>query len=411
MQTNLAEFIKHTAQGKEANDILRKCVHCGLCTATCPTYQLLGDELDGPRGRIYLIKQALEGNPVSERTRTHLDRCLTCRACETACPSGVRYGRLVEIGREVVEQRVARPWHQRALRFVLRSVLAYGERFRPFIMAGRAVRSILPAKLKKAIPNPAPARAVPEERHARRVLMLDGCVQPVLAPNFNAAAARVLDKLGVSVKRGATTGCCGAVSLHLSAREDAEAFMRRNIDTWWPDVQAGAEAIVMTSSACATMVKDYAHVLSHDPAYAEKAKRVSSLAKDISEVVFGAERTRLKRTQDAPGRVAFHAPCTLQHAQQIRDTVEPVLEDLGFVLTRVPDAHLCCGSAGTYSILQRTLSGRLLANKIRALESDTPQCIATANIGCYTELQTKASVPVKHWIELIDEQTQSNHGA
>jgi glycolate oxidase iron-sulfur subunit len=405
MQTKLAEFIKDTAQGKEADDILRKCVHCGFCTATCPTYQLLGDELDGPRGRIYLIKQALEGNPVSARTQTHLDRCLTCRACETTCPSGVRYGRLVEIGREVVDQRVGRAWYQRALRALLRSLLAYGGRFAPFVAAGRVARYVLPARLRQSIPNPAPAGRWPEERHARRMVMLDGCVQPVLAPNFNAAAARVLDKLGISVGRDRRTGCCGAVSLHLSAREEALVFMRRNIDAWWPDIEAGAEAIVMTSSACAAMVKDYANLLAEDAAYADKARRVSSLAKDVSEVIFASDRARLERVQGVSGRVAFHAPCTLQHAQQIRDTVEPILSDLGFELTHVPQSHLCCGSAGTYSILQRRLSGQLLTNKVAALQSDEPHYIATANIGCYTHLQSKAQVPLKHWVELVDERS------
>ena len=294
-------------------------------------------------------------------------------------------------------------WYEHVVRSGLRWLLAHGRRFAPFVMVGRVVRPLLPVKLKKSVPNPAPAGRWPEERHTRRVLMLDGCVQPVLAPNFNAAAARVLDKLGLSVRRGRETGCCGAVSLHLSAPDEARGFMRRNIDTWWPEVEGGAEAIVMTSSACAAMVKDYANLLEDDSAYADKARRVSSLAKDISEVVLASDRARLESVEDARPRVAFHAPCTLQHAQQIRNTVEPILTDCGYELTHVPDGHLCCGSAGTYSILQRTLSSRLLTNKVAALQSDAPQLIATANIGCYTHLQTKADVPVRHWIELIDE--------
>jgi glycolate oxidase iron-sulfur subunit len=400
MQTNLADFIKQTAHGQEAEAILRKCVHCGFCTATCPTYQLLGDELDGPRGRIYLVKQVLEGATPTARTQLHLDRCLTCRACETTCPSGVRYGRLADIGREVVEQQVRRPLVQRAARRGLRVVLPHESRFTPLLRLGQLTRGLLPGALKRKVPARRTAPAWPAPRHARRMLVLQGCAQPGIAPEINAHAARVLDRLGISLVAVPGAGCCGAVSHHLAAPEEALGFVRRNVDAWWPAVEAGAEAIVVTASGCGTMVREYGELLAGDPVYAERAQRISALSRDLAEVLAAEDRAALGAV--TPRRVAFHSPCSLQHGLKIRGLVESILAEAGHELTTVPDAHLCCGSAGTYSILQQGLSQRLLANKVTALESGDPQLIATANIGCLAHIETGASCPVVHWVSLLD---------
>ena len=403
MQTNLADFIKNTAEGREADAILRKCVHCGFCAATCPTYQLLGDELDGPRGRIYLIKGSLEGQAVTEKTRRHLDRCLSCRACETTCPSGVRYGRLLEIGRALVEKRAPRPVHERALRKVLRWLLPHPRRFAPCLRFGQRLRPLLPAALRRRVPERTSAGPWPAPRHARRLLCLSGCVQSSIAPGINAAAARVLDRLGVSLIPSTASGCCGAVSHHLSARTEALGFMRRNIDAWWPRLEQGAEAVITGASACTAMVKEYGELLAGDPAYAHKAVRVSELTRDLSEVIAGEDLSVLGADTVVSRRVAFHSPCTLQHAQGILGTVESILDARGHRLTQVQDSHLCCGSAGTYSILQRSLSKRLRENKVVALTAGKPDLIATANIGCLLELRAASDVPVVHWIELLDQ--------
>jgi glycolate oxidase iron-sulfur subunit len=400
MQTHLADFIKDTPEGQEADEILRNCVHCGFCTATCPTYRLLGDELDGPRGRIYLIKMLLEGQEVSRRTQLHLDRCLTCRACETGCPSGVRYGRLVDIGRGLVEEKVPRPWRQRALRRALRLLLPYPARFAPLLGLARLIRPVLPKAFQAKIPPRVRAQPWPARRHARTMLVLDGCVQPALAPAINAAAARVLDRLGISLIRAEGGGCCGALSYHLGAHGEGLDFMRRNIDAWWPHLERGAEAIVMTASGCGAMVRDYGQALQHDPAYAEKAERVSALTRDLGEILAAEDLAPLR--PKAPGRIAFQSPCTLQHGQKLNGVVEAVLTRLGFELAPVENPHLCCGSAGTYSILQPELSERLLDDKLAALEAGAPAVIATANIGCLTHLQSKANRPVRHWVELLD---------
>jgi glycolate oxidase iron-sulfur subunit len=418
MKTNLAEFIRNTPEGREADSILRACVHCGFCTATCPTYQLLGDELDGPRGRIYLIKEVLEGNACTATTQLHLDRCLTCRACETTCPSGVQYGRLVDIGRNLVEKRVGRPFIQSVKRAALRAVIPRPALFNRLFRTGRFLRPLLPGALKRKVPKAVSRNtAWPEARHARRMLVLDGCVQPSLAPGINPAAARVLDRLGISLVNAAAAGCCGAVTFHLNRQEAALDYMRDNIDAWWPHIEAGAEAVVMTASGCATMVREYGHLLARDPAYAQKAERISALTRDISEVIF-EEREELEKVLGlplAPGpaplapasaakpRVAFHSPCSLQHGLQIRGKTEALLVAAGFELTSVPDAHLCCGSAGTYSILQPALSQKLLKNKVEALESGNPALLATANIGCLAHIQSGTALPVRHWIELLDQ--------
>ena len=407
MQTRLAEFIKDTPQGREADSILRKCVHCGFCSATCPTYQLLGDELDGPRGRIYLIKQVLEGAQATAKTQLHLDRCLTCRACETTCPSGVQYGRLLDIGRAVVDEQVGRGPAESLIRKTLRAVIPHASRFAPLLKLGQLARPLLFGTLKRKVPPPAPASAWPAGSHQRKMLVLDGCAQPSLSPNTNAAAARVLDKLGITLMRAAPAGCCGAVSFHLNEQDEGLGYMRRNIDAWWPHIEQGTEAIVMTASGCGAMVAEYGHLLANDPAYAEKAARVSALMKDISEVIT-AEKEILKALPPfasplSPHRkVAFHPPCSLQHGLKMKGQVETLLTNLGFHLTAVPDAHLCCGSAGTYSILQPDLSQQLLKNKINALTAGAPAVIVTANIGCQAHLQSATGLPVMHWIEALD---------
>jgi glycolate oxidase iron-sulfur subunit len=414
MQTNLADFIKDTPEGKEADSILRKCVHCGFCLATCPTYNLLGDELDSPRGRIYLMKQVLEGAPVTEKTQHHLDRCLTCRSCESTCPSGVQYGRLVDIGREVVEQRVSRSTGEKLKRALLRKALPQTGLFALGLKMGRAVRPLLPSALAKKVVAARPAGAWPAPRHARTMLVLDGCVQPAMAPGINAATARVLDAVGISLVRAPRAGCCGAIPQHLNAPHEAHDFMRRNIDAWWPAIEAGAEAIVVTASGCGTMVAEYGYHLQHDAAYAEKAARVSTLFRDVSQVI-AAERDAIAAklaasntgTKKSAAKVAFHSPCSLQHGLRIRGVVESLLRDAGYELTSVPDGHLCCGSAGTYSLLQPELSQQLLANKVKALESGKPQMVATANIGCLAHIESglngSSQTPIRHWIELIDE--------
>ncbi len=402
MQTNISKQYLSTWQGQEANDILRACVHCGFCTATCPTYQLLGDELDGPRGRIYLIKQMLEDNAVSRKTQQHLDRCLTCRACETTCPSGVRYGRLVGIGRELVEKKVSRGKIESLKRWSLRKVVPYPKRFVTLVKTGNLFKNFLPRNLRNKVPTLQNDTARPNKTHARKMLILEGCVQRVSTPNTNAAAARVLDKLGIELISAERAGCCGAVSHHLSAAEEALDFMRSNIAAWWPHIEAGAEAIVITASGCGMMVKEYGELLKHDPAYAKQAARVSELAKDISEVLRDEDLSGFDG-KSSYNKIAFHSPCTLQHGQQLNGVVESILQNAGFTLTNVPDSHLCCGSAGTYSILQPQLSQQLLDNKLTALQHGEPDVIATANIGCQMQLASKAGIPVKHWVELLDE--------
>jgi glycolate oxidase iron-sulfur subunit len=405
MQTNLADWIKDTPEGLEADAILRKCVHCGFCTATCPTYQVLGDDLDSPRGRIYLIKRALEGAPVTAKTRLHLDRCLTCRACETTCPSGVRYGRLVDIGRAVVEERTSRTPLDRLKRAALSFVLPRTRLFGALFAAGRLLRPLLPGVLKKKIPVQRRLRgAWPGARHPRKMLVLAGCVQPVLAPDINAAAARVLDRMGISLIEAARAGCCGALRFHLNKQKGGRDDMRSLIDAWWPMIESGEiEAIVTTASGCGVTVKEYGDLLAHDPKYRDKAARVASLTKDLSEVIpLGAVAARGTR-----GRVAFQAPCTLQHGQQIRGVAEALLDNAGYQLVPVNDGHLCCGSAGAYSLLQPALSAELRSRKLARLHEGDPQFIATANIGCLSHLEGATETPVRHWIELLDEALES----
>jgi glycolate oxidase iron-sulfur subunit len=403
MQTNLADFIRNTREGEEADAILRACVHCGFCTATCPTYQLLGDELDGPRGRIYLIKQVLEGAPVTRKTQLHLDRCLTCRNCETTCPSGVKYSRLVDIGRKVVEQRVARPLGERIKRKVLKEGVTRKAVFGAALRAGQVFRPLLSPALQDKIPRRQPSGNWPAREHARKMLLLDGCAQPAMAPNINAATARVLDALGVQLVVAARAGCCGALRHHMNDHEAALDDMRRNIDAWWPYVQQGAEAIVMTASGCGATVKEYGHLLAHDAAYADKAQRIAALTRDLSEIMPEFEDALRHRASAATaGRVAYHPPCTLQHGQQIRGKVEGVLRAAGVDVVLCADSHLCCGSAGSYSLLQPELSLQLRDRKLASLADTGAQTIVSANVGCTTHLQSGTDTPVLHWIELID---------
>ncbi|WP_166267699.1 glycolate oxidase subunit GlcF [Marinobacter caseinilyticus] len=401
MKTNLVAEFKNSPDGIEAEEILRACVHCGFCTATCPTYQELNDERDGPRGRIYLIKEMLEGAEVTDKTRDHLDRCLTCRACETTCPSGVQYGRLVDIGRGVIDDKLERPRKQRLMRLALRKVLPYSNRFGPLLALGQLFKPVLPPALKAKVPPRRKASPWPTASHPRAMMALAGCAQSSAAPTTNASTARVLDKLGITLVEAPEAGCCGAVSYHLSAHEEGLNFMRRNIDAWWPAIEAGAEAIVMTASGCGAMVQDYGHLLRNDPVYANKAKRVSELMKDIGEVLLAEDLSKLE-LQKSTDKIAFHCPCTLQHAMQKSGLVEQVLTKAGFDLAKTKDKHLCCGSAGTYSIMQPEMSQKLLKNKLEALTLDQPDRIVTANIGCQLHLETKAQVPVQHWVELLD---------
>jgi glycolate oxidase iron-sulfur subunit len=407
MQTNLSPEFKNSADGLQAEAILRKCVHCGFCTATCPTYQLLGDELDGPRGRIYLIKQVLEGETPTRKTQLHLDRCLSCRNCETTCPSGVQYGHLIDIGRKLVDQRVERSMAEKAVRWALKEGLP-SPLFGPAMALGQAVRGLLPAALKNKVPAKQDAGLMPSRSHARKVLMLEGCVQPAMSPNINSATARVLDAAGVQVVVAPKAGCCGAVKFHLNDQDGAKEEMRRNIDAWWPHVESGVESIVMNASGCGSMVKDYGHALADDAQYAAKAERISALTRDLSELLPDlVEHLKDKVTAKA-GQIAFHPPCTLQHGQQLRGGVEQHLGALGFnVKTASCEAHLCCGSAGTYSVLQPKIAYELRDRKLGNLSQMKPEVIVSANIGCITHLQSGTATPVRHWVEVLDEALQT----
>lgn len=408
MQTNLPADFLATAQGQEAEAILRQCVHCGLCNATCPTYQLLGDELDGPRGRIYLIKQILEGQAPTQKTQTHLDRCLTCRACETTCPSGVQYGNLLEIGREIVERKVGRSWTQNMLRRALRHGLSNPQFFKSALQWGRKLAPILPPKIQEKIPKMPSVTTWPGNTHVRKMLILEGCVQPSLAPNINAATARVLDRLQVQVIVAPKAACCGMLPLHLDDQEAAKEAARRNIDAWWPllkpQTEQGAETILSNASACGVMLKDYAHLLKHDANYAEKAQHISAIARDVSELLTEfTPQIQAHIGGEIKQRISWHSPCTLQHGQQLSGKLESFLRELGVDLAHCADSHLCCGSAGTYSLLQTKIATQLRDQKITALEANQPALILSANIACQQHLQTGTATPIMHWIELIDQ--------
>ncbi|MDP2032450.1 MAG: glycolate oxidase subunit GlcF [Polaromonas sp.] len=403
MQTHLAPEFRDSADGLAAEAILRKCVHCGFCTATCPTYQLLGDELDGPRGRIYLIKQVLEGEAPTRKTQMHLDRCLTCRNCETTCPSGVQYGHLVDIGRKLVDERVPRPAGEKALRWALKEGLP-SPLFAPAMKIGQAVRGLLPAGLQAKVPAPQAAGIWPQREHPRKMLMLAGCVQPAMMPNINAATARVLDAAGIQTLVAPKAGCCGAVKFHLNDQDGGRAEMRRNIDAWWPHVEAGVEAIVMNASGCGVTVREYGHHLKDDAAYAAKAARISALTRDLSELMPELVGELQGKVQATAGKVVFHPPCTLQHGQQLRGGVETLMGALGFDIKLAgSESHLCCGSAGTYSVLNPEIATQLRDRKLGHLQASAPGVIVSANIGCITHLQSGTATPVRHWVELLDE--------
>ncbi len=404
MQTQLLDAVRQTSAGKIAEAILRKCVHCGFCNATCPTYQLAGDENEGPRGRIYLIKQLLEGQTAGKNTLQHLDQCLLCRSCETTCPSGVEYAKLLDIGRHIAEQQIGRDNKDKALRKRLRKYLPNPSLFGLGMKLGRTFKPLLPDSLANKITAARPAGNWPAARHPRKVLILDGCVQPSISPDINAATARVLDRLGISLIKVTGVGCCGAVSQHLGAADEALVHIKRNIDAWWAYLtsNSGVEAIVSTATGCGAMIKDYKHYLRDEPDYYIKAERIAYLSKDIAEII---SQERYQQLAPAKGaRIAWHPPCSMQHGLKLRGVVENILLDCGFVLVPVHDEHLCCGSAGTYSLLQPTISQQLRQNKLENLLKDTPEYIVTANIGCQTHLQETSPVPVKHWIHILDQQ-------
>ncbi|MCF8155298.1 MAG: glycolate oxidase subunit GlcF [Rhodoferax sp.] len=409
MQTQLAPEYQNTPDGMAAEAILRKCVHCGFCTATCPTYQLLGDELDGPRGRIYLMKQVLEGQAPTRKTQLHLDRCTTCRNCESTCPSGVDYGHLLDIGRKLVDAKVPRPLLEKTVRWALKEGIP-SALFGPAMAMGQMVRPLLPASLKGKVPPRQEAGTWPTRTHARKVLMLAGCAQPAMGPNINSSTARVLDAVGIQTVVAAKAGCCGAVKFHLNDQDGGKAEMRANIDAWWAHVQSGVEAIVMNASGCGVTVKEYGHILHDEPAYADKARRISELTKDLSELLplivdaLQATGTALvdRITRTAP-KLAFHPPCSLQHGQKLKGGVEQHLGALGFnIRTVTNESHLCCGSAGTFSVLHPKLAYQLRDRKLEALDELHSEVIVSANIGCITHLQSGTETPVKHWVEVLD---------
>jgi glycolate oxidase iron-sulfur subunit len=403
MHVELHPLFIDTAEGKTARDLTSACVHCGFCLATCPTYLDSRDERDSPRGRIYLIKQLLETGEASVQTHTHLDRCLTCLNCETTCPSGMRYGRLVDIGRGLMERQVPRSAYSKGLRWLLRAVLSRPRLFAAALAVGQAVRPILPKILRDKVPLRQTRKPLltGTGQHPRQMLILEGCAQSAATPNTNDAARRVLDRLGITLITAPGAGCCGAVNYHLGAHDDGLDNMRRNIDAWWPYIESDAEAIVNSASGCGSMLVEYAELLAHDPAYAHKAKRISQLTRDIGEVLLEEDLGELA-INNAIGKIAVHTPCTLQHALGLPDLVPDLLGRAGFELAQTTDKHLCCGSAGTYSILQASTSQRLRDNKLRALTGDAPTLIATANVGCQLHMQGAAGIPVVHWIELLD---------
>ena len=413
MQTTLAESHRHQTYTNDAEDILRRCVHCGFCNATCPTFQLIGDELDGPRGRIYLMKQILEGASPTASTRKHLDRCLTCQSCETTCPSGVKYSRLLEIGRQLHDESLTRPLKEKWTRILLRKIILRPRLFKLLLSTAHASSFLLPRSLKKTIPPLGKASAAGSKTelstsnltgHAdkqRALIMLRGCAQQVCAPDINQSATELFNQLGFSVIESSTDHCCGALSHHNDATEEARTLARKNIDNWWPLLEQGAESIVVTASGCATMVREYGDLLMDDDNYVSKAKRISSLCRDPVEIL-EAFSGQLKTREGIAGRICYQAPCSQQHGLSIRGRVEQLLQSAGYQLTRQNIGHLCCGSAGSYSTLQPEISTQLKQNKLDDLTRDEPALIATANIGCLLHLQSGTDVPVKHWLQIID---------
>ena len=405
----------------ESEKILRKCVHCGFCTATCPTYVTLGNELDSPRGRIYLIKDMLEnGRPADDEIVTHVDRCLSCLACMTTCPSGVHYMHLVDHARVHIEKTYRRPFADRMLRNLLAAVLPYPDRFRvalaaasfarPFAGLFRAVKPLRPlASMLELAPAAVPVRSGagnPGVRRAAgaargRVAILTGCAQPVLAPSINERAIALLNRLGVEVVVPEGEGCCGSLVHHMGRETEALAAARRNVDAWTREVaDGGLDAIIVTASGCGTTIKDYGFMLRDDPAYAEKAATVSALAVDVTEYL---ARLDLPEPALKPGlTVAYHSACSMQHGQRVTREPKALLEAAGFLVRDPPEGHLCCGSAGTYNIMQPEIAGRLLKRKVANIESTGPDLIATGNIGCITQIARGTKIPILHTVELVD---------
>lgn len=400
MQTSLHSSLKDTPAGKQADAILRNCVHCGFCNATCPTYQLLGDELDGPRGRIYLIKQLMETAKSSKQTQQHLDRCLVCRNCETTCPSGVDYHRLLEIGRSLNEKHARRDILSIIVRKILRLVIPHRKRVQWLVKMAMLIRPVLPSSVKRMLPANNAIETSIVRKHERSIILAGGCVQDAFAADINEDCRQVLDQLSITAIHVEADTCCGALSQHLSVTHEARIFIKRNIDAWWPHIENGAEAIVNTASACGLMIKDYGRLLEDDAGYASKAARVSELCKDISEIIANEDLSRLHQPENS--QVAFHSPCTLQHGHKITGVVEKILLKSGFTLANVNDSHLCCGSAGTYSILQPRLSKQLLHNTLVNLTADKPDVIVTANIGCLLQMRSTTDTPVLHWLQLLN---------
>jgi glycolate oxidase iron-sulfur subunit len=398
MQTQLPTNVLATASGRRADEILRACVHCGFCNATCPTYLLTGDELDGPRGRIYLIKEMLEADAPALVARQHLDRCLTCRACETTCPSGVAYGELAEIGRNYLEEHEPRRLPERLVRGAMVRVLPAPRWLAFFSRLGRLFRWMLPDYLARAIPRIRTGRAAAVKNHPRRVVVLEGCVQRSTTPEVNAALARVLDASDVKAIRASGEGCCGSLELHLGQETRALATIRANVDALY-SAAAGTEAIISTASGCGVTVKDYGRLLAGDALYAERARWISEHTFDAAEYLARIEAKVSKA--DSSTTVAWHPPCTLQHGQKINGVVEALLQRAGYQLVPVANRHLCCGSAGTYSVLQHTLADELRKLKLESLTAAHPDVIATANVGCQLHLRDGTDVPVRHWLELL----------
>ncbi|RKZ72290.1 MAG: glycolate oxidase iron-sulfur subunit [Gammaproteobacteria bacterium] len=408
MQTNIDKAIKTTTEGVEAERILRSCVHCGFCTATCPTYRLLGDELDGPRGRIYLIKGLLEGSEASDKTQIHLDRCLTCLACETSCPSGVEYGHLLDIGRQLINKKVRRTPIQRVYRYLIRNILPYPGRFSFFLRLGRGVRIILPGKYRQMVPENKRIRKTESASYQRKMILFSGCVQPLLSPEINCATTNLLDKLGIETISSHGEVCCGAINHHMAVDDSGLSFIKNNIDAWWPYIEEGIEAIVISASGCGAMIKDYGYILRNDIDYKDKARQVSMMAKDVGEIIVSEKIEKLRKIIKVSTKsYAFQNPCSLQHGQKIKDDTEVLLKKLGYQIDDIEDANQCCGSAGTYSLLQTELSEKLRRKKISAMEAVKPDVILTANIGCQLHLQQATEIPVKHWIEILEEDIQS----
>jgi glycolate oxidase iron-sulfur subunit len=403
MHTTPASWLEGTRQGKQARELLSRCVHCGFCLPACPTYRLLGNELDSPRGRIYLIKQLVEGEQQTDMIGKHLDRCLTCRACEAACPSGVQYGRLVDLGRELLESADRRGTGERVTRWLLTETLSRRRLVSGGIGLARALGPLLPAALRSRIPPPArsPASSAADASQARRVVLLEGCVQSGLRPGINAAATRVLGTLGIGVMQAEREQCCGALCHHLGRHDRALGQVRSNIESFAEALDRGAEAIVSTTSACGLMVKEYAMLLQNDQRWSAPAQRISAATRDVSELIDAEGLARAGLGSRPRARVALQSPCTLQHGQRLTGRVERLLQAAGFTLAPVANPTDCCGSAGTYSILQPEISNALRERKLEALMAGEPQVIATANIGCLEHLRPVAPVPVRHWIELL----------